>query len=135
VKSHPWGTALLLVGGAILVYLLARTFWPHIVKWWDEAKVGGGIIVHPGLYFGGVFLPSLLAWFAGLAVMAVFLHAYGIPNNFHTLMRISGGNSLANVTSATPGGAASIRHSTWPRSAASRPRPTRPHTPSPNSSS
>jgi uncharacterized membrane protein YbhN (UPF0104 family) len=125
VKSHPWGTALLFVGGAILTYLLVRAFWPHIVKWWDEAKVGGGIIVHPRLYFGRVFLPSLLAWFAGLAVMAVFLHAYGIPNSFHTLMRISGGNSLANVTSATPGGAgvnqafnvASLRGITTPANA------------------
>ena len=104
VKAHPWGTAILLVGSAVLVYLIGRRFWPHIVKWWEQAKVGGGIVVHPGLYFGRVFLPSLLAWLAGLAVMAVFLHAYGIPTSFHTLMRISGGNSLANVTSATPGG-------------------------------
>jgi len=105
VKSHPWGTAILAVGVVALIYLLGRAFWPHLVRWWNEAKVGGGIVVHPGLYFGRVFLPSLLAWFASLACMAVFLHAYGIPNSFHTLMRISGGNSLANVTSATPGGA------------------------------
>jgi uncharacterized membrane protein YbhN (UPF0104 family) len=37
--------------------------------------------------------------------MAVFLAAYDIPVSFHTLMRIAGGNSIANVTSATPGGA------------------------------
>jgi hypothetical protein len=37
--------------------------------------------------------------------MAVFLHAYGIPVSFHTLMRLCGGNSIANVTSVTPGGA------------------------------
>ena len=37
--------------------------------------------------------------------MAVFLAAYSIPVSFHTLMRISGGNSIANVTSVTPGGA------------------------------
>src|SRR5262249_15740344 len=37
--------------------------------------------------------------------MAVFLKAYDIPVSFHTLMRIAGGNSIANVTSATPGGA------------------------------
>jgi hypothetical protein len=37
--------------------------------------------------------------------MAVFLSAYDIPVSFHTLMRIAGGNSIANVTSATPGGA------------------------------
>jgi len=105
VKTHPWGTGILAVGIVVLLYVLGRAFWPHILKWWNQAKVGGGIVVHPGPYFGRVFLPSLLAWFAGLAVMAVFLHAYKIPNDFHTLMRISGGNSLANVTSATPGGA------------------------------
>jgi hypothetical protein len=37
--------------------------------------------------------------------MAVFLAAYDIPVSFHTLMRICGGNSIANVTSVTPGGA------------------------------
>jgi hypothetical protein len=37
--------------------------------------------------------------------MAVFLAAYGIPVTFDVLMRISGGNSIANVTSVTPGGA------------------------------
>ena len=52
-----------------------------------------------------VFTPSLLGWIASLGVMAVFLAAYDIPVSFHTLMRIAGGNSIANVTSATPGGA------------------------------
>jgi hypothetical protein len=37
--------------------------------------------------------------------MAVFLAAYDIPVSFDTLMRIAGGNSIANVTSVTPGGA------------------------------
>jgi hypothetical protein len=37
--------------------------------------------------------------------MAVFLSAYDIPVSFNTLMRLCGGNSIANVTSVTPGGA------------------------------
>ena len=37
--------------------------------------------------------------------MSVFLAAYDIPVSFSTLMRICGGNSIANVTSVTPGGA------------------------------
>jgi hypothetical protein len=37
--------------------------------------------------------------------MGVFLSAYDIPVTFDTLMRIAGGNSIANVTSVTPGGA------------------------------
>src|SRR4029077_5589425 len=42
---------------------------------------------------------------AGLAVTAVFLAAYSIPVTFHTVMAVTGGNSIANVTSVTPGGA------------------------------
>jgi hypothetical protein len=51
-----------------------------------------------------VFLPSFVSWCAGLGVIAVFLNAYGIPVSFDTLMHVAGGNSLANVTSVTPGG-------------------------------
>jgi uncharacterized membrane protein YbhN (UPF0104 family) len=105
VHTHPWATAILLGGGALLLYLLIRRIWPRVVVWWDDAKEGGGILAHPRSYFARVFLPSFLAWVASLGVMAVFLAAYDIPVSFHTLMRICGGNSIANVTSVTPGGA------------------------------
>jgi uncharacterized membrane protein YbhN (UPF0104 family) len=105
VHEHPWATAIVLLGGAFLLFLVARSFWPRVVKWWDQAKEGGGILVHPRAYLGLVFLPSLASWFASLGVMAVFLAAYDIPVSFNTLMRICGGNSIANVTSVTPGGA------------------------------
>jgi uncharacterized membrane protein YbhN (UPF0104 family) len=105
VHKHPWATAILLAGGAYLIYLLIRAFWPRVVKWWDEAKEGGAILAEPRKYFLRVFTPSLLGWIASLGVMAVFLAAYDIPVSFNTLMKICGGNSIANVTSATPGGA------------------------------
>jgi uncharacterized membrane protein YbhN (UPF0104 family) len=35
----------------------------------------------------------------------MFLTAYDIPATFDTLMRVVAGNSIANVTSVTPGGA------------------------------
>src|SRR5205823_11432317 len=76
-----------------------------ISNWWDDAKEGGGILSEPRKYFIRVFTPSLLGWIASLGVMAVFLAAYDIPVSFNTLMRIAGGNSIANVTSVTPGGA------------------------------
>jgi len=105
VHQHPWATVILVVGGAALIYTLVRTFWPKIVQWWDQAKEGGGILSEPRKYLLWVFAPSLLGWIASLGVMAVFLAAYDIPVSFDTLMRICGGNSIANVTSATPGGA------------------------------
>src|SRR5205085_7899871 len=84
--------------------LLVRRFWPHVVAWWDKAKEGGAILGHRSAFLGRVFLPSFISWAAGLAVVAVFLNAYGIPVSFDTLMHVAGGNSLANVTSVTPGG-------------------------------
>src|SRR5205814_8886655 len=50
VHEHPWATAILLLGGAFLVYLLIRSFWPKVVKWWDEAKEGGAILAEPRKY-------------------------------------------------------------------------------------
>jgi uncharacterized membrane protein YbhN (UPF0104 family) len=105
VHTHPWATVVLFGGGAFLLYLLIRRIWPRVLDWWEDAKEGGGILGRPRAYLARVFLPSFLAWVASLGVMAVFLAAYDIPVSFHTLMRICGGNSIANVTSVTPGGA------------------------------
>src|SRR4029450_8263895 len=105
VKDHPWATALLLLACAYLIFLFVRQLWPRVVHWWKDAKEGGAILASPRKYLVRVFVPSLLGWVASLGVMAVFLSAYDIPVSFGTLMRIAGGNSIANVTSATPGGA------------------------------
>jgi uncharacterized membrane protein YbhN (UPF0104 family) len=104
VHERPVATICVFGGGALMLVLLARSFWPRVVAWWEKAKEGGAILGNPRAFFGRVFLPSFVGWCAGLAVVAVFLNAYGIPVSFDTLMHVSGGNSLANVTSFTPGG-------------------------------
>ena len=104
VHQHPAATIIVFGGGALMIVLLVRRFWPNVVAWWENAKEGGAILGRPGAYFGRVFLPSFISWAAGLAVIGVFLNAYGIPVSFDTLMHVAGGNSLANVTSFTPGG-------------------------------
>jgi len=104
VHKRPVATACLIGGGILLIVLLVRRFWPHVVAWWEKAKEGGAILGRPSAFFGRVFLPSFISWVAGLAVVGVFLNAYGIPVTFDTLMHVAGGNSLANVTSVTPGG-------------------------------
>jgi uncharacterized membrane protein YbhN (UPF0104 family) len=104
IHENPWATIGLLVGGGILLYLTIRRFWPRVLKWWEQAKEGGQVLTHPGAYFGRVFLPSFLAWCCGLCVIGVFLAAYSIPVTFDTIMTVSGGNSIANTLSVTPGG-------------------------------
>jgi len=103
ISAHPVATALILAGGALLVLIVARLLWRQVKKLWEKAKVGGKILAYPRVYFARVFLPEFLGWTAKLAVIGIFLAAYGIPVTFHTIMSVAGGNSLANVASFTPG--------------------------------
>ncbi len=109
IADHPWATAILLVGGAALLYLVGRVLRQRVKQWWEEAKVGAQILVHPRAFLGRVVLPEAVSWIAMLGVIAVFLAAYNIPVSFHTLMRVVAGNSIANVSSVTPGGAGVVQ--------------------------
>ena len=40
---------------------------------------------------------------SALALVALLLTAYGIPVGFHTVTRVIGGNSVANLAAVTPG--------------------------------
>jgi uncharacterized membrane protein YbhN (UPF0104 family) len=104
VSAHPWATAIIAVGIVFGVVILCRLAWRWLKKLWAQAKVGGKILSDWKAYFGRVFLPEFLGWCCKLGVIALFLAAYGIPVSFHTVMRIVGGNSIANVASVTPGG-------------------------------
>jgi uncharacterized membrane protein YbhN (UPF0104 family) len=104
LHKHPAAVIVIVGGGALLIAMLVRRYWPHVVAWWQNAKEGGAILGKPSAYFGRVFLPAFIGWVAMLATIGVFLNAYGIPVSFDTLMHVAGGNSLANVTSFTPGG-------------------------------
>ena len=102
--DHPGLTVAMLASGALLIVILGRIFWRRLQGLWAKAKQGGAILARPRDYFLKVFLPSLGAWLAKLAVTGIFLAGYGIPVTFHSIMSVIGGNSLANTVSATPGG-------------------------------
>jgi uncharacterized membrane protein YbhN (UPF0104 family) len=109
VEEHPWATAIVVVGSCALIFIVARILKPRVAVWWERAKNGGQIVAHPRTYLARVALPEALSWLAMLGVIAVFLLAYQIPVSFNTLMRIVGGNSIANMTSVTPGSAGVVQ--------------------------
>jgi uncharacterized membrane protein YbhN (UPF0104 family) len=108
-SSHPWATLILLAAGGVLLFLVGRMLKARVKVWWEEAKIGGGILARPRAYLGRVALPEFISWLAMLGIIAVFLAAYNIPVSFHTLMRVVAGNSIANMTSVTPGGAGVVQ--------------------------
>lgn len=105
ISAHPVAIVILLVGVALLLFLLAQAMRERIAKWWEQAKVGGKILLDPRAFLMRVVAPQAISWAAGLGIIAVFLGAYGIPISFHTIMRVVASNSIANATAVTPGGA------------------------------
>jgi uncharacterized membrane protein YbhN (UPF0104 family) len=109
IEEHPWAFVILLAGVAVLIYLVLQVLRPRVRVWWEDAKEGGEIASQPRRYLTLVAAPELLSWLAMLGTIAVFLSAYNIPVTFHTLMSVTGGNSIANMTSVTPGGAGVVQ--------------------------
>jgi uncharacterized membrane protein YbhN (UPF0104 family) len=102
--DHPLLFGTVVVGAVLLIVMLVRIFWRKLRGLWEKAKQGGAILARPREYAVRVLLPSFGAWLAKLAVIAVFLAAYGITLTFHAVMSVAGGNSIANTVSVTPGG-------------------------------
>ncbi len=67
VTEHPWATAILLAGVAVLLFLVGQALRDRIKQWWKQAKVGGQILVHPGAFLGRVVLPEAISWVASSA--------------------------------------------------------------------
>lgn len=103
ISGHPFFTVIIIASAAILVLILVRILWRKMRGLWEKAKVGGRILTFPRVYATHVVVPQFVGWIAKLAVVGIFLAAYGIPVTFHTIMSVVGGNSLANVASFTPG--------------------------------
>jgi uncharacterized membrane protein YbhN (UPF0104 family) len=99
----------LLAGVAVLLYLVFQVLRPRVKVWWEEAREGVQVAARPRRYLALVAAPELVSWLAMLGTIAVFLAAYNIPVTFHTLMSVTGGNSIANMTSVTPGGAGVVQ--------------------------
>ena len=65
---------------------------------------GGAILRSPRRTLTDLVLPELGSYAARLAIVAVFLGAYGIPVSFHNVATVTASNSISNSVSATPGG-------------------------------
>jgi uncharacterized membrane protein YbhN (UPF0104 family) len=104
VSGHP--VLVLGIGAAAVVLgaLLTRIFWRWVKGFWLKAKEGGAILGAPGKYVKWVLLPQMGGYAAKVAVIAIFLAAYGIPVTFGSIMSVLGSNQLANIVSFTPGG-------------------------------
>jgi uncharacterized membrane protein YbhN (UPF0104 family) len=104
IFNHPVITLSIIGGGIFLLVVLLRVFWNWVKKMWVRAKAGAAILGDLPAYAKWVLLPQAGGYVAKVAVIAIFLAAYGIPVTFGSIMSVLGSNQLANLVSFTPGG-------------------------------
>jgi uncharacterized membrane protein YbhN (UPF0104 family) len=104
LSDHQGLIVLIAIGAIVLVVLLAKVFWKRLEGVRKQLMTGGAILGKPLRAFVEVFLPELGSYLARLAIVGVFLGAYGIPATFHNIATVTASNSISNSLSATPGG-------------------------------
>lgn len=104
VSNHVGLLVLIAIGAIVLLALLARVFWGRMAKLRAQLVAGGAILRTPRRAFTHLVLPELGSYLARLAIVGVFLGAYGIPVSLHNVATVTASNSISNSVSATPGG-------------------------------
>jgi hypothetical protein len=104
LADHTALVVLIAAGAIVLLALLARILWRGLEGLRRQLVAGGAILRSPRRTLTGLFLPVLGSYAARLAIVAVFLAAYGIPVSFHSVATVTASNSISNSVSATPGG-------------------------------
>ncbi len=104
LADHTGLLVALIVGAAVLLVLLARVFWERLGTVRAQLLSGGAILRSPRKTATKLFLPVLGSYLARLAIVGVFLGAYGIPVTFQNIATVTASNSISNSVSATPGG-------------------------------
>ena len=105
ISDHPGLTVVIAIGAIVLIGLLGAFFWHRADKLREQIKSGGAILGQPRRFMVGVALPCTASFAARLGIVAVFLAAYSIPVSFHTVVAVTGANSISSSVSVTPGGA------------------------------
>jgi uncharacterized membrane protein YbhN (UPF0104 family) len=104
LSAHPVLSVVIAVGVVVLLMLVGRYVWRRATKLRDQVKSGGAVLGQPRRFTVGVVLPAVGSFAARLGIVAVFLAGYSIPLTFHTVMAVTGANSVSSSLSVTPGG-------------------------------
>ncbi len=104
LSEHTGLVVAILAGGAFLVVFLYRVFRKRLAGLREQVMDGGAVLRSPRRFLLEVCAPSLGSYLARLAIVGVFLAAYGIPVTFHDIATVTASNSISNTVSATPGG-------------------------------
>ena len=104
LSEHPVLSAVIVLAVAAVVALAVRHYWHRAAKLRDRLRQGGAVLGQPRRFMVGVALPEVASFAARLGIVAVFMAAFSIPVTFHSVISVTGANSVSSSLSVTPGG-------------------------------
>ena len=101
--DHPGWTVVILVGGAVLVWIVGRLLYTRFNHAWQNAKTGGGILGEPRVYMKQVVAIEGLSYISRMCVNATFMHAFGVPVSISNVFLIVACSSISSTIALLPG--------------------------------
>ena len=101
--DHPGWTVAILVGGAVLVWIVGRLLYTRFNNAWQNAKTGGGILGEPRVYMKQVVAIEGLSYISRMCVNATFMHAFGVPVSISNVFLIVACSSISSTIALLPG--------------------------------
>lgn len=102
LSDHEGLVILIAIRSIVFLVILARVFWERLEGIRAQLLSGAAILRSPRRTLVRVAAPELGSYLARLAIVGVFLGAYGIPATFHNIATVTASNSISNSVSVTP---------------------------------
>src|SRR6185312_5996353 len=96
--DHPVASAVILVGGAILIFIAGRILYRRFKTTWENAKEGGAILVE-------VVGVEAVSYAARMGVNATFMQAFHVPVSVTNVFLIVAASSISSTVAVLPGAA------------------------------
>jgi uncharacterized membrane protein YbhN (UPF0104 family) len=101
--DHPAATAIILIGGAALIWIVGRILYTRFHSAWESAVEGGGILGERRLFLTQVVGVEALSYICRMGVNATFMHAFGVPVSVENVFLIVAASSISSTVALLPG--------------------------------
>ena len=103
LSDHWVVLTIIVVGGAALIFMVARILWHRLRRTWENAKEGAAILSHPRRFLVQVVGVESLSYIARMGVNATFMYAFHIPVSLTNVFLIVAAASVSSTVAIAPG--------------------------------
>jgi uncharacterized membrane protein YbhN (UPF0104 family) len=103
--DHPAASVVILVGGAVLIFIAGRILYRRFKTTWENAKEGGAILADRRKFLVQVVGVEAVSYAARMGVNATFMQAFHVPVSVTNVFLIVAASSISSTVAVLPGAA------------------------------